>query len=137
MFKIKFPDYFFLYFIVAVAFIVSTVSYYHFVIKQDYVVWYEGYCDPRIDKCFVGCEDDACTEEYYYSEIQKYAPDLYRECGNDITDCEDANVCLIGDRKCSVVYCDTEIHGDICESLDQNSDNVEEIDQANLVEDVL
>lgn len=80
------------------------------------MVEYEGICDPVTEKCFIGCEDDECTIEYYYSEIVKYAPDLQRECGNDITDCEAANICLPNDRECLVTYCDSETDGDVCSS---------------------
>jgi hypothetical protein len=80
------------------------------------MVGYEGVCDPvlNIGKCFEGCSDDACTEKYYYSKMVKYAPDLYKECGEDITDCEFANACLSDDRDCSVTYCNPEVESDTC-----------------------
>ena len=91
-------------------------SYYRFVVKQDYVVGYEGACDPIVESCFIGCEDDDCTEEYYYSKMQKYAPDLYAECGESIIECELASICLPEDRNCSIIYCDAETD-DSCETL--------------------
>jgi hypothetical protein len=78
-------------------------------VRQDYLVRYEGTCDATIQKCFIGCEDDACTKESNYSKVVKYAPDIYKECGEDITDCEAANTCLPNDRNCSVTYCDPKI----------------------------
>jgi len=108
--------------------VTSVVSYYRFMIKHDYVVGYEGVCDPTVEQCFIGCDDDACTEEYYYSKMQKYTPDLYAECGKDITDCEAASVCLPEDRDCSITFCNPEIDGsDACsvvgESLENNEVN--------------
>ncbi|PIZ86732.1 hypothetical protein COX93_03360, partial [Candidatus Nomurabacteria bacterium CG_4_10_14_0_2_um_filter_30_12] len=90
------------------------------------MVSYEGVCDPTIEKCFIGCEDDECTKEYYYSEVQKYAPDLYAECGNDITDCESANICLPEDKECSVSYCDETIDGSICKITTNNLDDLQD-----------
>jgi len=113
--------------------IVSIISYNRFIINNDYFVGYEGVCDPNIEKCFIGCEDDECTEEYYYSQIVKYAPDLYSECGEDITDCKEANVCLPSDRNCSITYCDIETDGDSCSTYIEKS-NVETEDQLNIVE---
>lgn len=110
--KQNFRDHFFSYTIVALILMVGIFSYYRFMIKQDYLVAYEGTCDPAIETCFIGCEDDECTAEYYYSQMVKYAPDLYEECGEDINDCESANVCLSSDRDCSVTYCDPAVDGD-------------------------
>lgn len=86
-------------------------------VKYDYLIEYEGECDPATQECFIGCEDDACSEEYYYVKVQKYAADLYAECGKDITDCESANTCLADDRECSIIYCDAETDGGGCETL--------------------
>ncbi len=94
--------------------IVGIISYYRFMVRQDYVVSYQGVCDPVKEKCFINCEDDACIKMDYYSNVLKYAPDLYAECGKDITNCEVASVCLPNDHKCSITYCDPQIDGDIC-----------------------
>lgn len=85
----------------------GSVSYYRFLVKHDYVVSYEGACDPTQKRCFIGCKDDECTKTYYYSHMQKYAPDLYAECGENVIGCEAANACLSSDRNCSVVYCES------------------------------
>jgi len=87
-------------------------------VKHDYIVGYQGSCDPATGKCFKSCEDDACTKIDYYSEMQKYEPDLFRECGKDITNCEAANTCLTGDRKCSVTYCNkkTSDNNNVCQA---------------------
>lgn len=114
--KQKIFDNFFLYIIVALVFVAGVFSYYRFLIKQDYVVGYEGVCDLAINtnKCFVGCNDNACTEKYYYSKMVKYSRDLYRECGEDINDCEAANSCLPDDLYCSETYCNSEVDGNAC-----------------------
>jgi hypothetical protein len=104
------------YVLVPLVIIVGIFSYFRFIVNNDYVVGYQGACDPATGKCFVSCEDDACTKQSYYAEIQKYAPDLYRECGKDITDCEAASKCLPEDRKCSVTYCNKDIKGDVCQT---------------------
>ena len=112
--KTYFRNHILLFILTTFLIIVSVASYYRFMIRHDYVVGYEGVCDPKIEQCFIGCEDDACTEEYYYSQVIKYAPDLYNECGSDITDCEAASMCFPNDQKCSVNYCNPEIDGDVC-----------------------
>lgn len=102
--------------------IVVFISYNRFIVRQDYIVGYEGDCDPVIENCFVGCEDDECTSEYYYTKMQKYEPDLYAECGTDITDCEKANVCLPNDRDCSKTYCDSKTSEEECTSNTLNEE---------------
>jgi hypothetical protein len=103
--------------------VIGVISYYRFMVSQDYVVAYEGVCDPAQEKCFINCEDNACTKMDYYSNMLKYAPDLYAECGKDITGCDAANVCLPSDRKCSITYCDPKIDGDdTCSTSADKSD---------------
>ena len=114
---------FFFYILILFTAITGTFSYCRFMIRNDYIVEYEGACDPAIEKCFVGCEDDECIKEYYYSNIQKYAPEIYKECGADITNCEKANVCLPEDHNCSITYCDPEIDGeDTCATVSEMSE---------------
>jgi hypothetical protein len=106
-------------------------SFYRFMIRHDYLVGYEGLCDPATQTCFVGCEDDACTADYFYSEMIKYAPDIYTECGVDITDCEDADTCLPGDRECSITYCNPDVDGDTCSTPPEEPSTPED-EQADL-----
>lgn len=80
-------------------------SLYRFVLVHNYIVEYEGVCDPATGHCFVGCDNDACTEQHFYTKMRKYVPDIYAECGADVTGCAKASVCLPGDRSCSVSYC--------------------------------
>jgi hypothetical protein len=113
--NINFRNNFFSFILILIIIIIGVISYFRFIVRHDYLVGYEGECDPTAESCFIGCNDDTCTEEYYYTKMQKYAPDLYAECGKDITDCEAADVCLPEDQKCSVTYCDSEIDGfDAC-----------------------
>ena len=129
IFKKRFSDIFFSFLIIIFIIVVCIVSYYRFVIKQDYVVGYEGECDITVNNCFIGCDDDSCTKEYFYSKVQKYAPDLYNECGKDITDCANANVCLVKDKNCTVTYCDPEIDGDTCQKIVINENIIQKIEQ--------
>jgi hypothetical protein len=109
VFNINFREYFFYYFLLVIIIITGAFSYYRFVVQHDYIVYYEGECDPNVQSCFVGCEDDECINEYYYLEVQKYASDLLKVCGNYITDCAEANICLPTDQECTITYCDPEI----------------------------
>ncbi|HEY0979221.1 MAG TPA: hypothetical protein VGE23_00020 [Candidatus Paceibacterota bacterium] len=90
----------------------AAASYYRFILASDYMVSYEGECDPATESCFEGCEDDTCETTYPYTQMQKYAADLEASCGPDITDCEAASVCLPTDRDCSITYCDAESLGE-------------------------
>jgi len=92
--------------IISMIFIFTGFSYYRFMVSRHYFVGYHGRCDSSTGKCFMSCEDDACNKVDYYSEMQKYEPDLYRECGENITNCELANECLSNDQDCSITYCD-------------------------------
>ena len=104
--KVYFRNHFFPFFLILGIIFVVIFSYYRFMIKHDYVVGYQGSCDPATGKCFKSCDDDACKNPDYYTEMRKYEPDLYKECGEDITNCDAANMCLPSDHKCSITYCD-------------------------------
>lgn len=122
----KFSDHILPYTLVTFLILFLGASYVRFMITQDYNVAYEGECDPIENVCFIGCVDDECSEEYYYMEVQKYALDLYSECGENITDCAEANICLPGETgKCSITYCDTEVDSDACETITATDESVE------------
>lgn len=129
--NINFHEHLLLFIILPLIIVVSIFSYYRFVVNNDYLIGYEGTCDPNTQKCFIGCEDDICTKEYYYSKMTKYGPDLYNECGNDITDCESANICLVNDRGCSITYCDEKLSGNICtipvDNINEQNNNINNI----------
>ncbi len=97
-------------------------SYFRFIVVNDYMVGYESDCDPVTSVCFIGCENDECTEVHYYKKIHKYAPNLLNQCGEDITGCENANTCLKQkDDRCSIIYCDEKVSGDECETISEKS----------------
>ena len=124
-----FREHFFSSILLLLVVITASASFYRFLVINDYLVLYEGICDPFTKKCFVGCENDECTQEYYYMEVEKYAPDLLAQCGKDITDCEAAIVCLPTERHCSITYCEEEIENNICDKTDENQEektNLEE-----------
>lgn len=117
--SINFREHIFSFILTPLVIVIGIVSYFRFVVYQDYMVGYKGACDPVEKECFVECDSDICAKENYYSEVQKYAPDLYKECGKDITGCQAANECLPEDRNCSITYCNKEIDGDVCDSFDK------------------
>ena len=117
VFNINFREYFFYYFLLIAILIVGVFSYFRFIVNNDYILYYEGECDPTVKSCFIGCEDDECTKEYFYSKVQKYAPDVIRECGGVVTDCTEANICFPTDKECSITYCDPESDGSDCSEL--------------------
>ena len=98
--------------------IVVLVSFSRFILVHNYTVSYEGPCDPLTEVCFVGCEDDECTEEYYYSIVQRNARAIRKLCGADISDCPAADTCPNDEGSCSITYCDPEIDTDMCESIE-------------------
>lgn len=113
-------------FFVILAFVITVIllmSYFRFTVQRDYLVSYERGCDPYKQSCFVGCEEDEageCSTDLYYVKVQKYAPDLYSQCGADITDCVNADQCLSTDHKCTMTYCDPKTEGNKCDSLSQS-----------------
>jgi hypothetical protein len=101
---------------------VAVASFIRFFVNRDYIVSYEGSCEPQIATCFSGCKNDDCTDTYYFAKVQKYGEDLYTECGDGITSCQQANICLLTDRECSVTYCDAKIDGDACAKAETEAD---------------
>lgn len=95
--------------IVPLLILIAVISYMRFMVFADYHVTYESECNPNAESCYIGCEDENCNSKYYYSLVEKYAPNLFDQCGADITDCSDAYVCLPEDKdRCSITYCDPE-----------------------------
>ena len=115
----------FLYILLPVVVLVIALSFYRFIIAADYSVQYEGECDPAAQSCFVGCEDEECTEEYYYSIVEKHAIDLRNQCGPDITGCELAQTCLPDEVGCTVTYCDASLlaEGESCAVAEEEAED--------------
>lgn len=130
----NFKKYFLLYTLVPLALLSVASSYYRFMVMEDYVVEYEGDCDPAENVCFIGCEDDTCLVKYHYSMITKNASHLVAQCGRDISSCEAAHVCLAEDgEECSISYCDPEEDGDTCETIE----NAPTLDNVNFIENIV
>jgi hypothetical protein len=102
---------FFPYSVVFLVLLFACTSFYRFLVLQDYVVAYEGECDPVTESCFIGCDDESCTSEYYYSTIERHSREIYALCGPNILECEAAQTCNTGSGFCSVTYCDPEVDG--------------------------
>lgn len=121
---LNFREHVFSYTLAALFIFIVTVSYHRFMISRDYLVGYESECDPLAQSCFTGCEDDKCSEIYYYAHAIKYARDLHTQCGSDITDCEAARVCFPEETRCSITFCEPK-EAD-CESITPGSTTEDE-----------
>lgn len=112
-------------------------SFFRFMVAGNYMVSYEGECDPATHSCFTGCEDEGCTTVYYYSQVEKSASDVLAQCGPDITDCVEASVCLPSGMDCSVTYCSAESvsEGEACTQYHSTMVKEEGGDESKLEED--
>ncbi len=97
-----------LYINVLLLFFVVFGSYFRFAVIHDYLVAYEGDCDPAEESCYADCEDDECTELYYYSVIERHAAEVKDLCGDDVTECDDAYECQPDVNYCEIYFCDPE-----------------------------
>lgn len=102
-----------LYTLIPLLVLFSLSSYYRFVVLSDYTVSYKLECDPNLQECFYDCADTNCSSEYYFTLVSRYAPDLLKLCGVDITGCETANYCGKEELKCKITYCESGL-GDSC-----------------------
>lgn len=130
--KINYKDFYFNYLIIIAIIIIILMSYFRFIINNDYIVYYEGECDPYLNSCFIGCDNDDCTEEYYYKRIEKNASDLLEQCGENILVCDQSNFCLDSDRFCSIEYCDSEIQDNECKSFEFGDEQASLLNDSNL-----
>ena len=116
-----FRDHILSYVLVPLLLLTIGASYYRFMIAYDYLVRYEGDCDPYTSSCFQYCEDDACTEPFYFAWVTRHADTLRKLCGdNDPLSCEAAFTCSENETKCEITYCDAEIDSGACETLTEN-----------------
>jgi hypothetical protein len=114
--------YFLLYTIIPLMVLSVASSYYRFMVIEDYIAEYEVDCNPEENTCFIGCEDDNCSINYYYSVVTKKASNLLMQCGPDITNCQSAQTCLATDGEdCTINYCVLAINGDICEMIEMKT----------------
>lgn len=108
---------FFSYSIALLTILAVASSFYRFTFLKDYLVSYEGNCDPYTQNCFLYCEDDECTDPFYYSIIERHAAEIYARCGEDVTFCDAAYECQADAVLCSISYCDPDSDGEACELL--------------------
>ena len=106
-------------------------SYYRFSVLEDYRVAYEVDCDPETSSCYIGCEDDECTEVYYYNYIQRDADTIMNLCGPDITDCDAAAACGNDEPNCSIEFCSVDEECDLIFDTNDFSDEFEELRVSN------
>lgn len=111
-----FKKYFLTYTLVPLTLLFLAASFYRFMVSYDYLVSYEGFCDPYTESCFLYCEDGACTEPFYSTFVERRAYTLRELCGNTILDCAAADTCLPDEPDCSVTYCNPR-RDDDCETL--------------------
>ncbi len=83
-----------------------SVSYFRFIYHKDFEVTYESICNPISESCFIGCEDEECTQTYPYKYMRKHATDITNYCNDDISTCAAAQYCTNKDRICEIKYCD-------------------------------
>ncbi len=95
-------------------------SYHRFLYSYDYLASYEGPCDPYTEECFVYCEDEACTEPFYYSTIERSARVIRQFCGDSVLDCAAAEACTDTEEDCVIYYCPHATYGDECETLTEH-----------------
>lgn len=109
----------FLKFTLVPLFILSILAcYFRFVVHKDYLITFESDCDPYLEKCFVGCEDEECNEEYFYTLMTREATEVEDLCGVDITECDEVYSCPLNREVfCQVEYC-SDITGE-CENLSE------------------
>ncbi|MFZ1655174.1 MAG: hypothetical protein WAT84_05090 [Candidatus Moraniibacteriota bacterium] len=90
------------------------VSYYRYVVKQDYIVQTEVDCDPYTEACFVYVCDieagDECTgnpveDTAYYKLIRRNAMNMSL-CDPNAEACE-VSACPSGEAECEVISCDS------------------------------
>lgn len=108
---------FLIYTILPLLILAGASSYYRFMVTNDFLVSYEGICDPVTESCFVGCEDDTCENVYYYTLIERDAADLVNKCGDNISNCEESNSCIATERSCSITYCDQVLDTGLCDEV--------------------
>jgi hypothetical protein len=105
----SFKKHIFAYTLIPLTVMLVSASFYRFIVLHDYLVSYEIDCDPSSESCFIGCEDDECTAEYFYALIERRADDIYNLCGPNIVECEAALECSQSSTHCNITYCNPDI----------------------------
>ena len=82
-------------------------GYYRVYISKDFLIQVHTPCDTKMNSCFVeSCQDGLinCKEGSFYEEITKKASNIFRQCGDEISDCK--ITCEPGEIDCSVNFCE-------------------------------
>lgn len=116
-----FKKYFFSYAVLILLIFLLAASYTRFMVQNDYLVAYEGDCDPLTESCYLYCEDEDCSEPFYYTIIERHADEILTLCGTDVTLCDDAYYCDDSVEYCEIYYCNPVLDGeDACDSLSED-----------------
>lgn len=116
-----FSKFFFVYTILPLLLLSVGASYFRFIIQHDYLVVFEGSCEPESESCFVGTytyedclstvEED-CEVTYFYKMVEKPVVTYnyqIEQCGTDPfldpLECEPVSTCHKSEQNCSIVYC--------------------------------
>jgi hypothetical protein len=91
--------------LLAMLLIATIAIFYRFMVLNDYLVTYEIDCDPQTESCYEGCDNDECTEYYYYAYITREASVVNNLCGADITGCELGGYCQASETNCQIETC--------------------------------
>lgn len=93
--------------------LVVAASYVRFFILQDYLIAYEGECDPATQSCYVWCEDTESEESCsYYSVIERKAYEIAKKCDLDLSECDAAYACQEDVAICLISYCEPSVDGE-------------------------
>jgi hypothetical protein len=127
-----FKNNFLRYVLLALSVIVIALSFQRFVLSGDYIVEYEGACDPATESCFLACETEDCADTYYHSWVRKHHNDVFAACGPDVSECDAASVCQPTDTQCTIVYCDASVDecvgpGFVAEESEETEEATEEV----------
>jgi hypothetical protein len=112
-----FRRFFLLYTLIPLIVISFAANYYRFMVAYDYEVVHEGSCDPYQEQCYMYCEDEECSDPFYYTNIHREASSLRNICSDKtVTECELAQTCQPFESSCITEYCTDNDSGE-CESL--------------------
>lgn len=87
------------------------LTYYKYVIKQDYLIVANAPCDPNSESCFyMTCAEgyDTCssTESNYYKKVEKKVYNI-KMCDPSVDGCNPM-VCAEDEKNCTVTTCSVE-----------------------------
>ncbi len=113
-----FSKHFFFYIVIIFIVLSVSASYYRFIITNDYIVSFEGWCDPEYESCFTGSyydEECDCDVEYTFKIVEKPVSSFTKQLAEcdvdpflDPMECEVVDQCSATESNCSVTYCETD-----------------------------